>query len=230
MRVIYHRLTSALDKRRVGRTYGIGTVAKKKKEKRAELATAQIPAKPAKLPRASLKLSNRGKDSRHAHGEKSNHAIIVERLQDEPTEKRVVDAGIFVVAKVGKVMLANVHHSGDCVRRLCLNAYARGLLGPRRTRGFRGFGRGLDARVRCGFRDEWANGASDDGRESRVYESRERRRGRCQQINREKKGPLESKSGIRRDRRQKQNSGKIEATWSAVEIAYGVYPNRLFSI
>lgn len=50
-------------------------------------------------------------DSRHPHGKEANHAFVIERLEDVPTDERVVDSGIFVLAEIGQVVLANVHHS-----------------------------------------------------------------------------------------------------------------------
>jgi hypothetical protein len=56
--------------------------------------------------------------SRHPHGETGNHAFVVERLQYKPTDRRVVDSGIFVVLQVRQFMLPDVHHSLGCFARL----------------------------------------------------------------------------------------------------------------
>lgn len=56
--------------------------------------------------------------SRHPHGEAANHAFVVERLQDIPTNRRMVNSNIFVVFQIRQFVLPDVHHSGGCFARL----------------------------------------------------------------------------------------------------------------
>jgi hypothetical protein len=53
----------------------------------------------------------RGKYSRHPHGEAADDTFVIERLEDVPTDRRVVDTCVFVVAEVWEVLLPDVHHS-----------------------------------------------------------------------------------------------------------------------
>lgn len=96
----------------MGKTYGIGTIAKQEKSRERVSHNADPSKARAREHESSRELEV---DLRHPHGEETDHAFVIERLEDVPTDERVVDTGIFVVAEVGEVMLANVHHSGVCV-------------------------------------------------------------------------------------------------------------------
>jgi hypothetical protein len=58
----------------------------------------------------SAKVQQEAVYSRHAHWETFDHEIAIERLEDKPTDRRVVDARIFVVLEIREVMLPDVHH------------------------------------------------------------------------------------------------------------------------
>jgi len=55
---------------------------------------------------------------RHTHREAGNHTFVVERLENKPTNRRVVDSNIFVVLQIRQFMLPNVNHSLVCFARL----------------------------------------------------------------------------------------------------------------
>ena len=54
--------------------------------------------------------------ARHRHGETVDHAFVVERFEDKPTDRRVVDTGILVVLEIRKMLLSDVHHFEDVAR------------------------------------------------------------------------------------------------------------------
>lgn len=59
----------------------------------------------------------RGKYSRHPHWEATNHEFVVERLENQPADRRVVDSSIFVVLQIRQFMLPDVHHCFGCLAR-----------------------------------------------------------------------------------------------------------------
>lgn len=117
-----------------GRLTALGLYREAKEKKR--LVTLIQLQEPGKTTRRSRQLQRKLQvDLRHPHGEKTNHTFVIERLEDVPTDERVVDSGIFVLAEIGQMVLANVHHSlvlcSACYPTVdssakCLNAYELG--------------------------------------------------------------------------------------------------------
>ena len=62
---------------------------------------------------AGMSSSREGEDARHAQGEHVDDDIGVEGLEHVARQQAVVDARVLVLAQLGQLLLADVHHLGD---------------------------------------------------------------------------------------------------------------------